>query len=65
MHSSPPPQVNAKYYGVFDLWSKEFPTVQLVCDGSHNNEERLGAVACIQVAVAHFNIEEDLIVIGG
>lgn len=57
--------MNAKYYDQFDSWSKEFNTVQLVCDGTHSNEDRLGAVACIQVAVAHFAIEDDLIVIGG
>lgn len=57
--------MNAKYYDAFESWSKEFPTVQLVCEGSNCNEERLGAVACIQVAVAHFSIVEDLIVIGG
>ena len=57
--------MNAKYFDQFDSWSKEFTTVQLVCDGTHSNEERLGAVACIQVAVAHFAIEEDIIVIGG
>ena len=57
--------MNAKYYEQFKSWSADFPSVELVCEGSHSNEERLGAVACIQVAVKHFSIEEDLIVIGG
>ncbi len=58
-------QVNAKYYDQFSSWSKEFSQVQLVCDGTNCNEERLGAVACIELAVRHFNIQDNLIVIGG
>ena len=57
--------MNVKYYGKFESWSKEFSQVQLVCDGSSSNEERLGAVACIQVAIQQFQIQDDLIVIGG
>jgi hypothetical protein len=57
--------VNGKYYDAFESWRKDFPSVQLVCDGSHSNEERIGAVACIGLAVSHFNVQEDLVVIGG
>lgn len=57
--------MNAKYYDQFAVWSKAFPQVQLVCDGTTSNQERLGAVACIELAVRHFPIQDDLIVIGG
>ena len=43
----------------------DHPQVQLVSDGSHSNEERLGAVGCVDLAVRHFQVRDDLIVIGG
>jgi len=39
--------------------------VKLLNDGSTCNDNRLGAVACIELAVSTFNITDDLIVIGG
>ena len=57
--------MNAKYYDQFSSWSKDFSEVELVCDGTSCNEERLGAVACIELAVRHFNVQDSLVVIGG
>lgn len=34
-------------------------------DGTKMNEERLGAVKCIELAVKHFKITDHLIVVGG
>ncbi len=57
--------MNAKYYDQFKSWSEDYPQVKLVCDGTTINEERLGAIACIQLAIKHFDIQEELMVIGG
>ena len=37
----------------FAKWSGAYPQVKLVSDGSTCNEERLGAVGCIELAVRH------------
>jgi NDP-sugar pyrophosphorylase family protein len=37
----------------------------MVSDGTNCNDNRIGAVACIATAVRHFNINDDLLVIGG
>ncbi|KAK3568717.1 hypothetical protein QTP86_013871 [Hemibagrus guttatus] len=56
---------NAHYHEAFQLWAQDFPSVQVLNDGTRNNEERLGAVACLQLAVNHFAVHDDVIVIGG
>ncbi|XP_027023925.1 uncharacterized protein zgc:136439 [Tachysurus fulvidraco] len=56
---------NALYHEDFQLWAQEFPSVQVLNDGTRNNEKRLGAVACLQLAVNHFAVHDDVIVIGG
>ncbi|KAM9487071.1 mannose-1-phosphate guanylyltransferase catalytic subunit beta [Clarias gariepinus] len=56
---------NARYYEAFQLWAQDFPSVQVLNDGTRNNEERLGAVACLQLAVNNFAVDDDVIVIGG
>lgn len=53
------------FYSQFLEWSSGYPGVQLESDGSHCNEEKLGAVASIGLAIDHFNIQDDLLVIGG
>ena len=58
-------QVNEVFRSQFETWMGDHPQVQLVSDGSHSNEERLGAVGCVDLAVRHFQIKDDLIVIGG
>ena len=49
----------------FERWAQAHDSVQLVSDGTCTNEKRLGAVACIHLAVSHFNIRDHLMVIGG
>lgn len=56
---------NDSNYQRFADWSKDHPHVKIVSDGTKRNEDRLGAVACINLAVEHFGIRDHLIVIGG
>lgn len=57
--------MNASNLEQFEKWAEAYPQVKIVSDGKTCNEERLGAVACIDLAVRHFRVEDDLIVIGG
>lgn len=56
---------NALYLRAFEEWATNFTNVQILSDQTTSNDERLGAVACLQLAVKHFNIEDHVIVIGG
>lgn len=56
---------NALYCAAFEKWAAQFPNVKVVSDGTRSNEERLGAVACLKLAVEHFQIEDHVTVIGG
>ncbi|XP_077978996.1 UTP--glucose-1-phosphate uridylyltransferase-like [Glandiceps talaboti] len=56
---------NGFYYNQFEEWAKNFPNVKILNDNTTSNETRLGAVACIHLAVTQFDIQESLIVIGG
>ncbi|KAF7709152.1 glucose-1-phosphate thymidylyltransferase isoform X1 [Silurus meridionalis] len=56
---------NALYHEAFQLWAQEFSSVQVLNDGTRSNEERLGAVACLHLALNHFAEPDDVIVIGG
>ncbi|XP_008401201.1 uncharacterized protein LOC103460701 isoform X2 [Poecilia reticulata] len=56
---------NALHQAAFAVWAAEFPEVQILSDETRSNEERLGAVACLQLAVKHFGIQDGVIVIGG
>lgn len=58
-------QVNARHFDQFEAWRKDFPAVELLCDGTTCNEERQGAVGTIQLAVSRWDIQDHLIVIGG
>lgn len=57
--------VNDSNYQRFEEWSRNFPNVKIVSDGTMHNDDRLGAIACIDLAIKHFNITDHLIVIGG
>lgn len=57
--------MNASNQEQFQKWSGAYPQVKLVSDGSVCNEERSGAVGCIELAVRHFGVKDDLLVIGG
>ncbi|XP_012697789.2 glucose-1-phosphate adenylyltransferase 2 [Clupea harengus] len=56
---------NALYFEDFQAWAQEFPNVKILSDGTKTNEERLGAVACLQLTVKHFSVEDHVIVVGG
>ncbi|KAG7502110.1 mannose-1-phosphate guanyltransferase-like [Solea senegalensis] len=56
---------NALYQAAFEEWAAQFTNVKIVSDQTRNNDERLGAVACLQLAVKHFNIDDHVVVIGG
>ncbi len=58
-------QVNALFHDQFKRWSADYPTVHLVNDGSTCNDDRLGAVACIELVIRECGIDDDLIVVGG
>ncbi|XP_072252648.1 glucose-1-phosphate thymidylyltransferase [Leuresthes tenuis] len=56
---------NDLYQAAFKEWAAHFTNVKIVSDQTRTNDERLGAVACLQIAVKHFNIEDHVVVIGG
>lgn len=56
---------NAVYFAAFEEWAAHFTNVRIVSDHTRSNDERLGAVACLQLAVKHFKIEDHVVVIGG
>ncbi|KAI8508104.1 hypothetical protein Bbelb_143440 [Branchiostoma belcheri] len=56
---------NEKYVAQFEAWAQAWPNLQIVSDGTTDNETRIGAVRSIQLGVQHFQITDDLLVIGG
>ncbi|XP_047457532.1 uncharacterized protein zgc:136439 [Mugil cephalus] len=56
---------NALYHAAFTEWAAQFTNVKILSDQTRSNDERLGAVACLQLTVKHFNIEDHVVVIGG
>lgn len=50
---------------MFNAWSQPYSQVEMVCDGTSCADDRIGAVAAIQLAVEEFKITDDLIIIGG
>ncbi len=59
-------KVNDLNHQLFKTWSDQYPKqVHLVSDGTTHNDNRLGAVGCMELAIKHFNISDDVIVIGG
>ncbi|KAM6963320.1 glucose-1-phosphate adenylyltransferase [Aplochiton taeniatus] len=56
---------NALYQKSFEEWALKFPNVKVLSDGTWRNEERLGAVACLQLVVKYFAINDHVVVIGG
>ncbi|XP_070694748.1 glucose-1-phosphate adenylyltransferase [Pempheris klunzingeri] len=56
---------NALYFAAFQDWASHFTNVQILSDQTRSNDGRLGAVACLQLAVKHFKIEDHVVVIGG
>ena len=58
-------QVNDHNRSQFAKWAAGQSGVHIVSDGSTCDEERQGAVGCINLAVEHFNVTEHLVVIAG
>lgn len=56
---------NALYHAAFEEWAAHFTNVRVLSDQTTSNDERLGAVACLQLAVKHFKIDDHVLVIGG
>ncbi|XP_034741882.1 uncharacterized protein zgc:136439 [Etheostoma cragini] len=56
---------NALHHAAFEEWASQFPNVEILSDQTRSNDGRLGAVACLQLAVNHFHIEDHVLVIGG
>ena len=57
--------VNDANIGQFEEWAADYPAVRIVSSGCSTNETRPGAVACIEIPVKHFGIQDHLLVIGG
>ncbi|XP_072903103.1 glucose-1-phosphate adenylyltransferase isoform X1 [Hemitrygon akajei] len=56
---------NDLYYAKFEDWAKEFQLVTVLNDGTTSNEKRLGAIACLQLVITQFNIDDHILVLGG
>ncbi|XP_075036129.1 uncharacterized protein LOC142097834 isoform X2 [Mixophyes fleayi] len=56
---------NDIYYNKFKEWMENYPSVTIISDGTSNNEERLGAVSCLQLVIEKFRIDDHIMVIGG
>ncbi|XP_062304755.1 glucose-1-phosphate adenylyltransferase [Osmerus eperlanus] len=56
---------NALHQEKFQEWAKDFDNVKILSDGTRSNEERLGAVSCLQLSVKNFMIKDHVVVIGG
>ncbi|XP_041806494.1 glucose-1-phosphate adenylyltransferase [Chelmon rostratus] len=56
---------NALYHAAFEEWASHFTNVKILSDQTRSNEGRLGAVACLQLAVKHFEINDHVLAIGG
>ncbi|KAM6955890.1 uncharacterized protein PEZ65_006298 [Lycodopsis pacificus] len=56
---------NAVYLAAFEEWASHFTNVKILSDQTRSNDGRLGAVACLQLAVKHFDIQDHVLVIGG
>lgn len=57
---------NGKYYDSFIEWKKnKHNNIIVINDGTRTNEERLGAVKDIQLAIEKINLQDDFLVIAG
>lgn len=60
--------INELFRPLFEKWAKDFSNVHLVSDGSTCNENRLGAIGAMKLALDHFGLSEsaaDTLVVGG
>ncbi|XP_069471741.1 uncharacterized protein [Ambystoma mexicanum] len=58
-------ETNEQYYQTFQQWARRYKSVRILNDGTQKNEERLGAVACLQLVIDTFKIDDHVLVIGG
>ncbi|XP_063964843.1 UTP--glucose-1-phosphate uridylyltransferase-like [Lytechinus pictus] len=56
---------NDFYKDHFESWALNWKCVHLISDSTTCNDDRIGAVACFQLAVKEGNIDDDVLVIGG
>ncbi|KAM4698331.1 uncharacterized protein WCC33_013898 [Rhinophrynus dorsalis] len=56
---------NDYYYSKFKEWADNYESVTVITDGTSTNEERLGAVSCLQLAIDKLQVKDHVIVIGG
>lgn len=58
---------NAKFSHVFEEWvaEKNYTNITVVNDGTLTNEDRLGSVGDIQYVTQNYDIDEDVIILGG
>lgn len=56
---------NDLYWSKFEEWAKQFKSVRVINDGTKSNEERLGAIACLQLVIDQFKIDDHILIIGG
>lgn len=57
--------VNNKFNDQFVQWAKNYPSVELINNGTNSNEERLGAVGDLALALKSQNVKEDCLILGG
>ncbi|CAD5121206.1 DgyrCDS9742 [Dimorphilus gyrociliatus] len=58
-------KINRKYEDQFRLWAKDHPNIILVVENSCSNEDRSGAVKCIQLALDSMEELTDVNVLAG
>ncbi len=59
---------NAKFFENFNEWVKGFESripIKVLNDGTKSNEDRLGQIGDIQLAIKEFDSEDDLLIISG
>ena len=60
--------VNGRFFEQFKRWLNNYPAsipIRLVNDGSRNHKDRLGAVGDLALVVKKYNINDDILVLGG
>lgn len=59
---------NARFYDQFCDWKRKYQypvPIEILNDGTASNDNRLGAIADLHLAVKKYNINEDIIVVAG
>jgi len=59
---------NSKFFKSFEEWLRNFEStleIKLLDDGTKSNEDRLGQIGDIQLAIEKFSVDEDLLIISG